>query len=130
MAKIRITENNLINLIKTVIKEEINNAQQNTPNLYAIIRYVEPGDDDYDDIWDMYEEDPQKAIDYLAQWDNDECEIVAEEPSLANYDKSYGSDDGLFTLLYNSTIGGCFMLYRDATESEYDWYKDNNGYYE
>ena len=108
--------------------EALNDWQQDNVELYAIIRYVEPGEDDYDEIYDLYEKDPQEAIEYLSQWDDDECEIVAKKPRIANYDEEHESNDGVLTLLYNNTIGGCFLLYRDASDYEYDWYKENNDY--
>ena len=40
-------------------------------------------------------------------------------------DTRYADENGTYTLLYNSTIGGCFLLYREATETEIDWHNDH-----
>lgn len=33
-------------------------------------------------------------------------------------------EDG-YTLIYNSTIGGVYMLYREANDAEIEWYNNN-----
>ena len=30
-----------------------------------------------------------------------------------------------YTLIYNSTIGGVYMLYREANDAEIEWYNNN-----
>ena len=119
-------ESKVKSFIKQVIKEALNDEAQDNYALYAIVRYVDPGADDYDKICKLYERNPQKAINYLAQWDSDECELEDKKPRLTNYDDKYTSDDNYYTLLYNPTIGGCFLLYRMATQNEIDWYKENH----
>ena len=101
--------------------------------LYAEIRFVQSGDDDYEEIERMFcgeqdgycEANSQPVIDYLKQWDSDENEITPNEPRIARYDISYADENGDYVLLYNSSIGGCFLLYRPANEQEIDWYNDN-----
>lgn len=101
--------------------------------LYAEIRFVQRGDDDYEEIERMFcgeqdgycEANSQPVIDYLKQWDSDENEITPNEPRIARYDTSYADENGDYVLLYNSSIGGCFLLYRPANEHEIDWYNDN-----
>ena len=61
-------------------------------------------------------------IDYLRYIDDDlETELdnlTDEEPRWCkNGTDHVHSKDG-YTLIYNSTIGGVFMLYREATDSE------------
>lgn len=61
------------------------------------------------------------VIDHLKQWDGYEYsddDICTEEPRWANNgtDRVHHSDG--YTLIYNSTIGGVYMLYRRATENE------------
>lgn len=117
-------ESKFKSFIKQAITETLGDAHQDTLDLYAIVRYVDEGADDYDKIFKLYERNPQRLIKYLAQWDCDECELEEKKPRLANYDDKYSSDDNYYTLLYNPTIGGCFLLYRMATQNEIDWYKD------
>ncbi len=45
---------------------------------------------------------------------------------LSDTDDSYADENGVYTLLYNPVIGGVFMLYREATEEEYEWWKELN----
>lgn len=101
--------------------------------LYSEIRFVQGGDDDYNEIERMFcgEEDAycegnsQPVIDYLAQWDSDENNLTTNQPRIARYDTSYSDENGVYTLLYNSSVGGCFLLYRNANEKEIDWYEQN-----
>lgn len=101
--------------------------------LWAEIRFVQGGDDDYEEIEHMFCGDEpgycvansQPVIDYLKQWDGDECEITANQPRIARHDTSYADENGEYTLLYNSSVGGCFLLYRPANEQEISWYEEN-----
>ena len=108
------------------------NEQQGS-GLWAEIRFVQGGDDDYEEILQMFcgdndaycEANAQPVIDYLKQWDSDECEITPNKPRIAKFDTSYADENGEYTLLYNSSIGGDFLLYRPANEQEIDWYENS-----
>ena len=115
--------------VKRILKEDTDDA----PQLWAEIRFVQGGEDDYDEIFDMFcgEENRETAycagnsqpvIDYLKQWDGNECEIVDKEPRIARNDSAYADENGEYTLLYNNGVGGCFLLYRPANEQEIDWH--------
>lgn len=69
------------------------------------------------------------VIDYLKQWDSDEWtddDIRSEEPRWVNNGTdSVHQKDG-YTLIYNSTIGGVYMLYREANAAEIEWYNKLN----
>ena len=108
------------------------NEQQGS-GLWTEIRFVQGGDDDYEEISQMFcgdndaycEANAQPVIDYLKQWDTGECEITPNQPRIARNDTSYDDENGEYTLLYNSSIGGDFLLYRPANEQEISWYMDN-----
>lgn len=107
--------------------------EQEGSGLWAEIRFVQGGDDDYEQIEQMFcgddpvycEGNSQPVIDYLKQWDGDECEITPNQPRIARNDTSYADENGEYTLLYNSSIGGDFLLYRPANEQEIAWYENN-----
>lgn len=109
--------------------------ESNGTGLYAEIRFVQGGDDDYEDIMRMFcgddpvycEGNSQAVIDYLKQWDSDENELTPNEPRIARHDSSYADENGDYVLLYNSSVGGCFLLYRPADEREIDWYENRRG---
>ena len=62
----------------------------------------------------------------LAAAKQEKNELTDEEPMIAKMgDTSYVDENGTYTLLYNSTIGGCFLLYREAIEDEIDWHNDH-----
>lgn len=94
--------------------------------LYSKVRFVQDCDDDYNRIDVVFsglrdgycEANSQPVIDYLSEWDGDENELTEEKPRIANYDTSYADQNGVYTLLYNSSVGGCFLLYREASEDE------------
>jgi hypothetical protein len=73
------------------------------------------------------DENGEAVIDYLKQWDTDECtidDIRCEEPRWVNNGTdSVFHKDG-YTLIYNSTLGGVYMLYREANADEIDWYNN------
>lgn len=102
-------------------------------NLFVEIRFVQGGDDDYNEIAQMFcgeqngycEANSQPVIDYLKQWDDGEHEPTPNQPRIARGDTQYADENGDYTLLYNSSVGGCFLLYRPATEQEIAWYNDN-----
>lgn len=101
--------------------------------LFVEIRFVQGGDDDYNEIEQMFcgeqdgycEANSQPVIDYLKQWDDGEIEPTPNQPRIARGDTQYADEHGDYTLLYNSGVGGCFLLYRPATEQEIAWYNDN-----
>lgn len=100
--------------------------------LYSKVRFVQDCDDDYNRIDVVFsglrdgycEANSQPIIDYLSEWDGDENELTEEKPRIANYDTSYADQNGVYTLLYNSSVGGCFLLYREASEDEKEWWND------
>ena len=107
--------------------------ENNHIDLWCEIRFVQGVDDDYNEIEQMFcgdnpaycEGNSQPVIDYLSQWDDDEsCELTTTKPRIAPYDTVYEDENGVYTLLYNSTVGGCFLLYRPATTAEIDWYQN------
>ena len=115
--------------VRKMLKEEI----EGMPQLWAEVRFVQGGDEDYDEILNMFcgEENAdtaycagysQPVIDYLKQWDGEGSEIVDKEPRIARSDTEYADENGEYTLLYNGSVGGCFLLYRPANEQEIDWY--------
>ena len=99
--------------------------------LYRIVIDVQYGDmlDECDKLYDgkgygtvFTDANGEAVIDYLKQWDSDEC---SEEPRWVNNGTdSVHQKDG-YTLIYNSTIGGVYMLYREANDAEIEWYNNN-----
>ena len=102
--------------------------------IYSTIRFVQDTDEDYNRIEAVFsglragycESNAQPVIDYLSDWDDEENELTEEIPMIAKMgDTSYSDENGVYTLLYNSSIGGCFLLYREATKVEIDWHNDH-----
>lgn len=106
--------------------------------LYRIIVDVQYGDmlDECDKLYDgkgygtvFTDANGDAVIDYLKQWDSDEWtddDIRSEEPRWVNNGTdSVHQKDG-YTLIYNSTIGGVYMLYREANAAEIEWYNKFN----
>ena len=101
------------------------------PKLYRIIVDVQFGDmlDECNKLYDgegygtvFTDANGDAVIDYLKQWDSDEW---TEEPRWVNNGTdSVHQKDG-YTLIYNSTIGGVYMLYREANDAEIEWYNNN-----
>lgn len=63
----------------------------------------------------------QPVIDYLKQWDSDEWseeDIFDEKPRCSPYDTGYEDENGVYTLRYDNSLGGVFMLYRECTKEE------------
>ena len=102
--------------------------------LYRIVIDVQYGDmlDECDKLYDgkgygtvFTDANGEAVIDYLKQWDSDEWtddDIRSEEPRWVNNGTdSVHQKDG-YTLIYNSTIGGVYMLYREANDAEIEWY--------
>lgn len=119
---------------KMGIKKPLKLTESTDSGLWAEIIFVQGGDDIYDEIGQMFcgnqdgycETNSQAVIDYLKQWDDGENgEVTPNQPRIARYDTSYRDENGVYTLLYNSTVGGDFLLYRPASSQEIAWYNDN-----
>ena len=118
---------------KMGLKKSVKLNESMGNDLFVEIRFVQGGDDDYNEIEQMFcgeqdgycEANSQPVIDYLKQWDDGEHEPTPNQPRIARGDTQYADENGDYTLLYNSSIGGCFLLYRPATEQEIAWYNDN-----
>ena len=131
----RFTENIYESVINKINKRNsIKLRESQNENLWVEVRFVQGGDDDYEEISQMFcgdndaycEANAQPVIDYLKQWEMGECEITPNNPRIARFDTAYADENGEYTLLYNSSIGGDFLLYRPANEQEISWYMDNS----
>lgn len=77
---------------------------------WAIIRFVDSGDDDYSYLWELYEQgNYDEMANYLKQWDYGESDEESE-PRLALYDMTLYEDE-TYQLIYNASIGGVFALF-------------------
>ena len=101
--------------------------------LYAVIRVCQSSDDDYNRVEAVFsgleagccEGNSQPVIKYLSEWDDEFNELQEEEPYLAKgTDTQYKDENGIYTLLYNSSVGGAFLLYREANDDERRWYEE------
>lgn len=105
--------------------------------LYKIILDVQYGEllDECNKLYDgegygtvFTDANGEAVINYLKQWDNAESvmdEFRTEEPRWVNNGTdSVHHKDG-YTLIYNSTLGGVYMIYREASKDEIDWYNEN-----
>lgn len=118
---------------KMGLKKSVKLNESMGNDLFVEIRFVQGVDDDYNEIEQMFcgeqdgycEANSQPVIDYLKQWDDGEHEPTPNQPRIARGDTQYADENGDYTLLYNSSVGGCFLLYRPATEQEIAWYNDN-----
>lgn len=118
---------------KIGLKKSVKLNESMGNGLFVEVRFVQSGDDDYNEIDRMFcgeqdgycETNSQPVIDYLKQWDDGEHEPTPNQPRIARGDTQYADENGDYTLLYNSSVGGCFLLYRPATEQEIAWYNDN-----
>ena len=133
------TEERLTNRIsesimqKMGLKKSVKLNESIGDGLFVEVRFVQGGDDDYNEIEQMFcggqdgycEANSQPVIDYLKQWDDGEIEPTPNQPRIARGDTQYADKNGDYILLYNSGIGGDFLLYRPATEQEIAWYNDN-----
>lgn len=73
----------------------------------------------------------EAVIDYLKERDGDEYTVDAlreEEPRWVKNGTDHVHEHNGYTLIYNSTIGGVYMLYREATESEIEDYLTSKKY--
>ena len=76
---------------------------------------------DFDTIADWLGYKDEKHFDAGVREDD----IRSEEPRWVNNGTdSVHQKDG-YTLIYNSTIGGVYMLYREANDAEIEWYNNN-----
>lgn len=63
----------------------------------------------------------QPVIDYLKQWDIPEWiddDIRDEKPRCSSRDTEYPDENGVYTLRYDNSLGGVFMLYRKCNKNE------------
>lgn len=77
----------------------------------------------YDSVFT--EANGDKVIDYLKEWDLDEFtadDIVGKEPRWCDNGSDIVHHSDGYTLIYNPTIGGCYMLYREAAAREIEAY--------
>ena len=97
--------------------------------LYSTVRFVQSTDSDYHQVSRMFdgsqdgycEANSQPVINFLKEWDDNFNKLEETEPRIANGDTRYSDENGVYTLLYNSSVGGCFLLYREANEEEWVW---------
>lgn len=69
----------------------------------------------------------EAVIDYLKQWDGYEFsddDLREEEPRWVNNGTDHVHTKDGYTLIYNATIGGVYMLYREADKVEFEYYND------
>lgn len=69
--------------------------------------------------------DGEAVIKYLTEWDGDEYSIddlCEEEPRWVRNGTDHVHEYNGYALIYNSTIGGVYMLYREAIEQEIEDY--------
>lgn len=70
----------------------------------------------------------EAVIDYLKEWDGYEYaddNLCEEEPRWAKNGTDHVHKHDGYILIYNSTLGGVYMLYREATEQEMEDYLTN-----
>ena len=115
--------------MEIVVEKEINKViVPEETRLYSIVRYVQDGDDDYETIDKMfcntsdYHYSSQPVIDYLSTWDGFDNELVEEIPQIGAYDNEWLDENDNYTLLYNHSVGGSFLLFREANDEEKDWW--------
>ena len=99
--------------------------------LYAVIRTCQDTDDDYNRVEAVFsgldvsycEGNSQPVINYFSEWEDEFNRLQEEEPYIAKgTDTRYLDENGVYTLLYNSSVGGMFLMYREATDEEWRWY--------
>lgn len=77
----------------------------------------------------LYEQgDPELVIDYLMDFDDydyDDEDIAVDEPYIVRNGTDERCEKDGYVLLHNSTIGGVFLLYREANEREVEYFYDN-----
>lgn len=69
----------------------------------------------------------EAVIDYLKEWDGyefHEVDLQEDEPRWVNNGTDHVHEKDGYTLIYNSTLGGVYMLYRKADATEEEWYND------
>lgn len=84
--------------------------------------------DGIDNVGTIYSDfNGEAVIDYLKQWDGYEFrddDLREEEPRWVNNGTDHVHTKDGYTLIYNSTIGGVYMLYREADSVEREYYKN------
>ena len=104
--------------------------------LYAVVRACQGTDDDYTRVEAVFcgldsshcEGNSQPVINYFSDWDDEFNELQVEEPYIdKGTDTSYKDENGVYTLLYNSSVGGVFLMYREANECERRWHEEKRG---
>lgn len=109
--------------------------------LYRIIIDVQFGDllETCNELYDGAENkdtiysnhDGDAVIDYLQDWDGygfvDE-DLQEEEPRWARNNTDYVHHKDGYTLIYNASLGGVYMLYREANKEEYEYYYEKKTY--
>lgn len=77
----------------------------------------------------LADQNGEAVIDYLKEWDGyeyDNDDIRTEEPRWASNGTDCVFHSGEYTLIYNATLGGVYMLFRKATESEIESHLSKN----
>ena len=96
---------------------------------YKIIIDVQYGEllDECNRLYDGAGYDPiysdcngEAVIDFLREWDDENCtgEVSDIEPRWIDNGTDHVHHKDGYTLIYNSTIGGVYMLYREVREDE------------
>lgn len=106
--------------------------------LYRIIADVQSGElldicnrlyEGEENIGTIYSDcNGEAVIDYLKEWDGHEYaddNLREEEPRWVKNGTDHVHKHDGYTLIYNSTLGGVYMLYREATEQEMEDYLTN-----
>ena len=106
--------------------------------LYRIIITVQSGDmlDVCDSLYhgeenmgSIYSEcNGEAVIDYLKQWDGYDYaddDLREEEPRWAKNGTDYVYKHNGYMLTYNATLGGVYILYREANNQEIEDYLEN-----
>lgn len=74
------------------------------------------------------EQNGEAVIDFLKQWDGAEYtddDLTEEKPRWVKNGTDYVYNHDGYTMIYNCTLGGVYMLYREATEQEMEDYLTN-----
>lgn len=95
--------------------------------LYRAIIYVENIESLHKGCCKLFENrNYQAVIDFLKLYDDGEYGILDfdedEECYLATDDTDEKYTYNGYTLIYNPTLGGVFLLYREANQQERDWW--------
>lgn len=116
------------------LSERINSIED--LQLYRIVALVQDGEmltecdklyegEGYDTIYT--DQNGEAVIDYLKEYDLDSyniSDLQEENPHICYNGTDYTDEKDGYTLRYNSTIGGVYMLFREANEQEIQYYID------